>query len=203
MKAKRVLCLRTSTLAVAAVAALSAVLGVPGLSAWGQQAVSPQVAASQVLSQQIEALGQDATSRTEFTLDRPMIQFASKMMNKDDESTRRVLAGLNSISVHSFGYREPGLYSPMDVEMIRKQFHAAGWEHMVSNKPRIDKTGMSDLWIQFRGTEVTDVALLVSGPTQLAFVQFDGTVKPLDLLHLSGHMGIPKFDEDDMKKADK
>src|SRR6202012_2218399 len=125
-----------------------------------------------VLSQQIEALGQGATSRTEFTLDRPMIAFASKMIDKDDESTRRVLAGLNSISVHSFGFREPGLYSPMDLEVIRKQFHAAGWEHMVSNKPHIDKTGMSDLWIQFRGTQVTDVAVLVSGPTQLAFVQF-------------------------------
>lgn len=152
MKPKRVLCLRTSTLALALGAALSACT----LSAWGQQPNQQQQAA---LNQQIAALGQDATSRTEFTLDRPMIQFASKMMNKDDESTRRVLAGLNSISVHSFGYREPGLYSPMDVEMIRKQFHAAGWQHMVSNKPHIDKTGMSDLWIQFRGTEVTDVAL--------------------------------------------
>jgi hypothetical protein len=171
-----------------------------GASAGVASAEDPN--AQVMLNQQIEAMGQSATSRTEFVLDRPMIAFASKMINQDDGATKRVLAGLNTISVHSYGYREPGLYSPMDLESIRKEFHLAGWQHLVSTKPHIDKTGMSDLWIHFRGTEVTDVAVLVSGPTQLAFVQFDGTVRPLDLLHLSGHMGIPKFDEDDMVKTD-
>jgi hypothetical protein len=42
--------------------------------------------------QEIEKLGQNASSRTEFSLDHNMVVLASKM-DQDDDSLRRVIAG--------------------------------------------------------------------------------------------------------------
>src|SRR5271165_6561553 len=77
----------------------------------------------------MEALGQQASSRTEFTLDRSMLVFAAKM-DQDNEDLQRVIAGINGVSVHSYRFREPGLYDPAALIPIREQFHAAGWNHL-------------------------------------------------------------------------
>ena len=54
--------------------------------------------------QGIEALGQYASSRTEFTLDHSMLVLASKL-DQDDEDLRRVIAGVNGVSVHSYRFQ--------------------------------------------------------------------------------------------------
>src|SRR5450631_4744673 len=73
--------------------------------AQAQQAQAPQ---ADWTPQSIEALGQNASSRTDFTLDHSMLVMASKM-DQDDEDLRRVIAGVNGVSVHS--YRFPGVVS--------------------------------------------------------------------------------------------
>ena len=48
---------------------------------------------------------------------------------------------------------------------------------------------------------ITNVAVLLEGPRQLDFLGVSGTLRPLDLMHLSGHFGIPNFDDDHMVPA--
>ena len=62
--------------------------------------------------QGIAALGEGAVSRTEFSLDHSMLVLASKL-DKDNEDLRRVIAGVNGISVHSFRF-------PAGVALIRR-----------------------------------------------------------------------------------
>jgi hypothetical protein len=41
---------------------------------------------------------------------------------------------------------------------------------------------------------IRDIAVLFVGVKQLNFVSVSGSITPLELLHLSGHFGIPRMD---------
>jgi len=61
------------------------------------------------LRQAIEALRQKAPSKTEFNLDHSMLILASKL-DPDNEDLRRVIAGVNGVSVHIFKFAGPAAY---------------------------------------------------------------------------------------------
>jgi len=143
--------------------------------------------------QGIEALGQNASSRTEFTLDHSMLVLASKA-DKDDEDLRRVVAGVNGVTVHSYRFPGPGMYDPELLNTVRQQYRAAGWKHMVSNHDKNGGPGATDLWVRFENNAISNIAVLLAGQNQLNFFSVSGSISPLDLLHLGGHFGIPKIE---------
>jgi hypothetical protein len=105
---------------------------------------------------------------------------------------------LNGISVHSYHYASPGLYDPAALDMIRRQFEASGWRHLVAAHGKGDpfNPNQTDLWINFAHMDVTGMMVLISGPKDLNLVALDGDISTLDLLHLRGHFGIPRFSGD-------
>ncbi len=141
----------------------------------------------------IAALGKNSTSRSEFTLDRSMLALFSKLDKNNNEDLRKVIAGVNGVSVHSF--RFPGEVScdPVIMAGIRRQYHEAGWMQLLS-KHKSDAGVTTDLWVHLDQAAIRDVAVLFVGARQLNFVSVSGSITPLDLLHLSGHFGIPKMD---------
>ncbi len=144
------------------------------------------------IPQGIESLGQNASSRTEFTLDHSMLVLASKM-DQDDEDLRRVIAGVDGVSVHSFRFKTPAMYDPELLGSVRQQYHAAGWKHMVSTHDKNGGSGATDLWIRSENNVIRNIAVLFAGQTQLNFIAVSGSISPIDLLHLAGHFGIPKI----------
>lgn len=141
----------------------------------------------------IAALGQNASSRTEFTLDHSMLVLASKA-DQDDDDLRRVIAGVNGVSVHSFRFPRPGMYDPVLLGSVRQQYHAAGWKHMVGKHDKNGGPGETDLWVHFENNAVSNIAVLFAGENQLNFIAVSGSISPIDLLHLAGHFGIPKIE---------
>jgi hypothetical protein len=63
----------------------------------------------------IEALGQNASSRSDFTLNHSMLVLASKLDKNDDGDLRRVIAGVNGVSVHSYRFSQSGTYNSIRV----------------------------------------------------------------------------------------
>jgi len=155
------------------------------------QATAP-VQPREWVPQGIAALGQDATSRTEFTLDHSMLVLVSKL-DRDNEDLRRVIAGVNGVSVHSFRFPGAVLLDPVVMDSINQEYREAGWLHLASNR-KGDRGLATDLWIRLDRDAISDIAVLFVGAKQLNFVSVSGSITPLDLLHLSGHFGIPKMD---------
>jgi hypothetical protein len=46
------------------------------------------------------------------------------------------------------------------------------------------------------GADIDNVMVLVRGVRQMSVIEVSGELRPLDLVHLSGHFGIPKVDPD-------
>jgi hypothetical protein len=141
----------------------------------------------------IAALGQNASSRTEFTLDHSMLVLASKL-DKANEDLQRVIAGVNGVSVHSFRFPGTVSYDPAIMDSISQQYREAGWQHLVNKHKSSDRGLTTDLWVNLDHASIRDIAVLFVGVKELNFVTVSGSITPLDLLHLSGHFGIPKMD---------
>ncbi len=121
-----------------------------------------------------------------------MLVLASKL-DKADEALRRVIAGVNGVSVHSFRFPGAVSYDPAIMDSIFRQYREAGWQHLV-NKHKNDGGLTTDLWVHLDHAAIRDIAVLFVGAKDLNFVSVSGSITPLDLLHLSGHFGIPKMD---------
>ena len=143
--------------------------------------------------QDIENLGQYATSRTEFSFDHSMLVLASKN-DQDDDSLRRVIAGIDGISVHRFKYQGPGVYDPQILNAVRRDYSMAGWQHISKAHEKYGYPGGTDLWIHLDHNTIRNIAFLVARADQVAFVSVSGSISPIDLLHLAGHFGIPKIE---------
>src|SRR6202453_2630861 len=167
------------------------------LAVMGQNAQSAKPPLNWV-PQGFEVLGQRAAFHTDFTFDRSMLQVASFFVGDADPDARAAIAKLNGISVHSYHYAAPGLYDPAALDMIRRQFEASGWRHLVAAHGKGDpfNPNQTDLWINFAHMDVTGMMVLISGPKDLNLVALDGDISTVDLLHLRGHFGIPRFSGD-------
>src|SRR5215475_11226156 len=138
-------------------------------------------------------LGQNASSRTEFSLDHSMLVLASKL-DQDDQDLRRVVAGVDGVSVHEFRFHGAASYDPEELNAVTQEYHAAGWKRLVSNHSKNGYPGETDLWLHFENNAVRKIAILHAGESQVDFVEVSGSISPLDLLHLAGHFGIPKIE---------
>lgn len=82
---------------------------------------------------------------------------------------------------------------------LNAAYHAAGWKHLVNGNQSPansaqPKTNITDLWLHFSGADIDDVTVLIRSPKDMNVIQVAGDLRPLDLIHLSGHFGIPKVD---------
>jgi len=179
------LCPSRSAVKLARVLPLSAIL------------ISASLAFSQApqdwIPEALHNLGQNATSRTEFSLDHSMLVLASKL-DQDDQDLRRVVAGVDGVSVHEFRFRGAATYDPEALNAITQEYHAAGWKRLVNNHSKNGYPGETDLWLHFENNAVRKIAILHAGESQVDFVEVSGSISPLDLLHLAGHFGIPKIE---------
>ncbi len=150
----------------------------------------------------LASMASQPASHTAFTFDKDMLQSAAGFIDDGSPEVHNVTAALNSITVESFRYHEPAFYIPESMASLIAAYNRAGWKHLVNQNaasPRdatMPRKPMTDLWLHFRGAEIDDVTVLVRGPKNMNVIEVSGLLRPLDLVHLSGHFGIPKVDPD-------
>ena len=133
-----------------------------------------------------------ASSKTEFNLDHSMVGLASKI-DQDDTDFRRVIAGVDGVSVHHFRFPGDGMYDPRILGDVRRQYRAAGWQHISTSHGRNGGPGETDVWVRLDNMTIRNVAVLVAGPSQVNLVSVSCAISPIDLAHLGGHFGIPQI----------
>jgi hypothetical protein len=153
---------------------------------WAQQS-------SNEVPPSIEALRQNASSKTEFTLDHSMLVLASKL-DSNDEELRRVIAGVSGLSVHRYRFPDAGMYDAETLDAVKHEYHSAGWKQLMNNHRRRDGSGVTNLWIRFDHNAISNVAFLVARADEVTLITVSGSISPLDLAHLGGHFGIPKIE---------
>lgn len=152
------------------------------------------------------ALGQlstQAVAKESFTLDRNMLTAAAGMMGESDENVKQAIAKLDGVSVHMLRFGGTGSADPSAVEAIRHAYHLRGWKHVVSTGSGPVHDNNTDVWVVMDGANLRGAVVLVDTPKSLTLATVAGNLDPVDLLHLRGHFGIPRFDADGLNGTGK
>lgn len=141
-----------------------------------------------------DALGGISSQRataTTITFDREMLD---AMLGGGDRA-----ADFNGVSFEHYQYSEPVFYIPEEMHALEQAYHAAGWSHLIDSKvgPRESASPtkpIADIWFHWQGGEIDHVTVLIRGRKDMNVVHVSGVLRPMDLVHISGHFGIPKVD---------
>ena len=144
-------------------------------------------------------LADQPATHTGFAFDRSEMQIAQDLLAQSGLPPDRAAAALTGLSFDTYRYKEPAFYTPETMAWIVDTLHRAGWKHLVNGnqtpaneaQPR---STVTDVWLHFSGADIDHVMVLVRGSREMSLVQVAGDLRPLDLIHLSGHFGIPKVD---------
>ena len=177
------------TVALFAIAACASLIVIPAVCA--QQPAGIQDAWTTLANQ--------PASHTAFSFDRTMMQVAQALLESGGMSSTRAAAALTGISVDNYHYSEPAFYTPEAMSAIIASYHAAGWKHLVNANESPAESAqprgiITDLWLHNSGADINGVTVLTRSPRDMSVIQITCELRPLDLVHLSGHFGIPKVD---------
>ena len=136
-----------------------------------------------------------ASMKESFTLDRGMLAAAATTLPESDADVRQVINRLDGVSVRLLRFPE-GTIDEYAVASVRAAYHLRGWKHLATTTDaggpvRDDNT---DVWLVLDGVNVRGAVVLAETPKSLTLVTVAGNISPVDLLHLRGRFGIPRFD---------
>ncbi len=139
-----------------------------------------------------EKLAAKADEVVKVTMDKKMLQFASKFMDaEDDQEGKRIVSKLNGIYVRSLEFKNEGEFTDADVAPIRAQLQGPEWSRIVQVEKRSDKEHV-EIFIKYVNNAAQGIVILSEEPKELVMVHLDGPINPEDLDDLSGNFGIPK-----------
>lgn len=144
--------------------------------------------------QNLQKLSDKAAEVNDVTLDGALLQLAAKFLDAEGDSESReikdMVRNLKGIYVKNFEFDEPNQYSQADVEAIRTQLAAPGWQRIITSNNKRNHEN-NEVYLLKEGDKVTGVAILVAEARELTVVNIVGPIDFEKLGELGGHFGIP------------
>jgi Domain of unknown function (DUF4252) len=167
-------------------------------SGWILVGLLPVLAAAQagkLVIPDFSDLAKKATEAVDITLDGDMLKSASHMLggggghNPSDGDVAGLVSGLKAISVRSFTFDKPGMYSPEEVERVLEQVNVPGWKKVISVREKGEHVEIH----MRENTEDGGLLILTEEPQELTIVNIAGKINMDQLRQLQGHMGVPNL----------
>jgi len=178
-----------------------------------QQPSAPPPAAATTIpgpdtTQLLAALSDQPATHTGITFDRNAMQIAQALLESNGMDGKRAAAAFTGVSIDTYRYARPAFYTPEAMSALLADYKAGGWKHLVNANQTPANSAqpehpLTDLWLHFTGADIDAVTVLTRGPRTMNVLRITGDLRPLDLLHLSGHLGIPKVDPGAVMVPDK
>lgn len=147
----------------------------------------------------LQWLSSRAAVKNSFTLDRTMLAAVASTLPDADAQERQAIGKLDGVSVHMLRFAS-GIPDENAVNAIRDAYHLRGWKHVVTTTASGGPVhnGKTDVWVVMDGVNLRGAVVLMETPKSLTLATVAGNLSPVDLLHLRGHFGIPRFDSGDL-----
>jgi hypothetical protein len=176
-----------------------------------------------------DALASKAVQSVQVTLDANLLGLAAGFLDSskpDEAGAREIIAGLKGIYVRSYTFDKDFPYPQAEVDSVRKQLTAPGWQPLVQvqarsaggpdkdpgqdggqnagqnvdhnrgKDPGAHHQGNVDIYISMSGGKANGLAIIASGPRDFTIVNIVGSIDLQKLHQLQGKFGIPALPED-------
>ena len=167
-------------------------------SGWMVVGLLPVLAAAQAGKLVIPDFGdlaRKATESVDITLDGEMLKSATHLMgaaggrNSSDSDISSLVAGLKAITVRSFTFDKPDMYSQKDVDGVLAQVEAPGWQKIISVREKGERVEIH----MRQNAEDGGLLIVTEEPKELTIVNIAGRINMDQLRQLQGHLGVPNM----------
>lgn len=159
-------------------------------------AILPLWAQEIKLPANFDKLAAKADETVDVSLDGAMLRLAGRFLSGKDDSqakTKKVLSGLQSISVKSFTFAREGQYDVADVDAVRAQVKGPQWSRIVGVTSKKDGEN-ADVYFKDGGNgTLAGIVVISAEPKELTVVSIVGVLDPSELADLGGQFGVPKL----------
>ncbi len=147
--------------------------------------------------ERLSGLENRAQDVVEVNIDGKLLDLAKRVMVKtndaDAKKVAQAISGLKGIYVRVYNFANENEYNVADVEEIRSQLNAPGWEKLANVRSKKNNQKV-DVYTMFTGDQMSGVAVVVSDSKSIAVVNVIGPID-IDLLaEMSGKLNIPKIE---------
>jgi hypothetical protein len=145
----------------------------------------------------LDRLASQAAESVNVTIDPAMLKLASAFLkgDRDQAALKEMLIGVKGVYVRSLEFDRENVYTPADVEAIRKQLTAPGWERLVAVDSKRQRE-LVEIYSWREGNGSGGLAILVAEPKELTVVNIVGPFDLAKLGALQGNFGIPRLPGD-------
>ena len=144
---------------------------------------------------EFEGLAKRATETVNISLDPALLGLAAGFLDSsqpDDAATKELIAGLKGIYVRSYTFDEDFAYPSAQVERVRAQLSAPGWQRLVEVNNVKERTHV-DIYMCADHGVAQGLAIISSEPREFTIVNIVGAIDLARLHRLEGRFGIPKL----------
>ncbi|MFN0085641.1 MAG: DUF4252 domain-containing protein [Blastocatellia bacterium] len=148
----------------------------------------------------LDKLFPKAVETIDVTVDGNLLKLASKFLKTDranEAAAREIVSMLKGVYVRGVEFDKDGEYSEADVEAVRQQLRAPGWDRVVGVRNKRDKGNVEVYLMLGNNGTIDGVGVLLFEARQLMVVNVVGQIDPEKITELRGQFGIPgDFDLD-------
>ena len=151
-----------------------------------------------------DSLTGNAIQSVNITLDPSLLSLAAGFLdssNPEDAATKEVVSGLRGIYVRSYTFDKDFAYPTADVDKVRKQLSAPGWQQLVQVRSK-DQANV-DIYMSVDQGRANGLAIISSQPREFTIVNIVGSIDLQKLHRLEGKFGVPKLSAGDKPTPDK
>ena len=147
-----------------------------------------------------KSLAERAQHVTEVTLDKTMLAFAAKFMDKEkDDEGKEMIRNLKGVYVREYEFDKEHAYTAAEIEGLRKYFQGSDWSPMVHERTKGAAEG-TDIYVKLVNNQMQGLFILDAEAKEVSLVLILGPIDVDKISSLGGNFGIPK---DAVKNAQK
>jgi hypothetical protein len=149
-----------------------------------------------------DSLTDKAIQSVNITLDPSLLSLAAGFLDSskpEDAATKEVVSGLRGIYVRSYTFDKDFAYPTADVDKVRKQLAAPGWQQLVQTRSKGQDN--VDIYISVDRGRANGLAIIASRPREFTIVNIVGSIDLQKLHQLEGKFGVPKLSTDDKPQS--
>lgn len=146
----------------------------------------------------LEKIASKAKETNEVNLDANQIRAALMFIPHDekenadiDQGAKKLLDGLQKITIRNYEFDKPGKFQDADLEPIRSQLaKLKGWGKIVDSKQKDER---SEVYMYTEDGKPTGIAVIDVEAKELSVVLVKGSSSLADIGKLHGMMGLPNI----------
>src|SRR5215470_12665999 len=143
----------------------------------------------------LDKLFPKAVETVDVRIDGSLLLMASKFLRSDkadEAAVKEIVQALKGVYVKGVEFDKDGEYSEADVEAVRQQLTAPGWDRIVGVRSKRDGENVEVFLMINSNSVIEGIGVLISEPKQIMVVNVVGPLDPEKINQLRGQFGIPK-----------